>query len=534
MFSVTDKESLFAIAIDEQQAPEFKIIHLTGSEAISTLFEFELQLVSQGEATDLQALIDKKVTLAIRSDANVNPHYYHGIFREIELQDRTNKLIYYKAIMVPRLWKTTLNKTNDVATMVTPIELINQKLKDSSLTSNDFSFGITRSYEKKAFLAQFEESHFALMSRTMEYLGIYYFFEHGQAKDDIDVLQMIDHIRAHPEETLRLTYTPRENIKAGSATGLVTNLFCKAKLHPASVTLTGYNPEKASMQPHMKNTANVPGTGFGDVMTFDGKPTTSDEITSLSKIYAEQITCQSKVFSATAFTAGIRSGHFIQITNHWQVDFNTKLLVTRVTHTGTQSFAAMGIKSPSKDSKQTTYECSFQAIAADTQFRPARVTPKPKICGLLNAKIDSGIDAQTYSAISEHGEYKVQPFYTKDSKLPGNGSSLLRMLQPYAGSHAGMQFGLRGGCEVLLAFVNGDPDLPIIAGAVFNSEEKCVVEQSNKSEHVIRTESGASILLDDTTNKEKVVIFNQGSSIIIGKNGQGFTQGFTDNLFDIF
>lgn len=538
MFSAIDKESLFAISIDEPQAPEFKITRLTGTEAISTLFEFELQMVTASEAPDLQTLIGKKVTLAIRSEVTADPHYYFGIFSEIEQQDRTNNLNYYKAVLVPRMWKTTLNKTNDVATTVTPIDLIIQKLREASFTSDDFLLTMTHPYETKDFLAQFEESHFAFISRMMEYRGIYYFFEHDSSTKNLDVLHIIDHKQAHPAQKIDLVYTPRENIKAGSTQGFVTNLFCKSKLHPASVTLTGYNPNKASMQPRMRNTADVPGAGFGDVMEFDGKPITSDEITLLSKTYAEQIACQSKVFSATSFTAGIRSGYFVNISRHWQADFNSKLLVTRVTHNGIQSFAAIGIKAaaPQEGSAQTIYECSFEAIAADTQFRPARVTPKPKIVGLLNAKIDPGAIPPTdnSSAVFENGQYKVQPFFIKEAKSPGNGSSLIRMLTPSVGSQSGALFGLRGGCEVLLGFVNGDPDLPVIVGAAFNSEDKSVLDPSNKYEHVIRTNSGASILFDESTKKEKVLIFNQGSSIIIGKDGLNFLQNFTDDLFSVF
>jgi len=537
MFSVTDKESLFAIAIDEPQAPDFKIIRINGSEAISTLFEFELQLVTDGQDLDMLELIGKKVTLAVRSDVNAAPHYYHGIFREIEQQNRSNDLSYYRAVMVPRLWKTSLNKINDVATHVTPPNLVVQKLRESDFTSDDFSLSLTRSYEARDFIAQFEESTFAFISRTMEYRGIYYFFEHADSKDGLDVVHMVDHLQAHPAQTLNLTFTSQENIKVGNTQGFVTNLFCKARIQPASITLTGYNPQKASMQPHMRNTANLAGSGYGDVMEFDAAPATSDEINLLSRIYAEQMACQSKVFSGLAFTAGIRSGHFVQISRHWQQDFNGKLLVTRVSHRGIQSFAALGINGTesSKDGVQTTYECSFEAIPANTQFRAPRSTPKPKICGLLNAKIDSGeaVPVGNNSAVFEDGQYKVQPFYLKDAKSPGNGSPLLRMLTPYAGSQTGVQFGLREGCEVLLAFVNGDPDLPVIVGAAFNSQEKSVLEPFNKSEHVIMTHSGASILFDDTASKEKIVIFNQGSSIIVGKNGQSLIENFADDLFSL-
>ena len=85
----------------------------------------------------------------------------------------------------------------------------------------------------------------------------------------------------------------------------------------------------------------------------------------------------------------------------------------------------------------------------------------------------------------------------------------------------------------MLSFVNGDPDLPVIVGAAFNSEDTSVLDPSNKSEHVIKTKSGASILFDDSKKKEKILIFSQGSSIIIGKEGRSTLDKFTDDLFDV-
>lgn len=541
MFDPNDKESLIAIKVNGSDTPPLKILQLTGTEAISSLFEFELLLVSQDGKINLSDLIGKKISLAIRTNVETVPQLYHGLFRELEQQDQANDYYYYRAVLVPRVWVHTQNKINDVYINTTIPTLIQNKLSEFSLTSLDFTISPsnTDDYPNRSFIAQYEESNFAFVSRSMEAAGLYYYFDHGTQNADNEILKIIDHVRGHPAQTLNLTYVPKESTQTQSIEGLITKVSLKAKLNADTVTISGYNPEKASLQT-ITSSASVPGLSKIDVMEFNEKAQTSKDLDRLSKIRAEEIACSANVITAQSQTAGIRSGYFISIEKHFREDVNKKYLVTAVRHRATQAFAMIGQQGSSSANSniKTEYECELQAIPSETQFRAPRTSAVPKISGLLNAKIDDGTNQtdSSKSAVYKDGHYKVQPYYIKGSKSAGNGSSELRMLTPYAGGATGMQFGLRANCEVLLAFINGDPDMPIIVGATFNSEEASTLVPQNQSEHIIKTHGGLAVLFDDTSGKEKMTIFGQGTSVIIGKNGHSLLDpvNFTGDLFSLF
>jgi len=541
MFNPSDSESLIAIKIDAPDAGDLKVIRLDGAESISSLFEFSLSLVSTNHNIDLVGIIGKKVTLAVRSTVAGNVHYYHGIFCEFEQNESYPQYASYRALFVPRLRLHTLNRVNDVFTKIGLVDLLSNKLKEISLSGQDFAINLIESaetYPERSFVAQFEESNFNFLSRTMEHYGLYYYFDHGDSEQSNDVVKVIDHVRSHPEAILELSYAALDSISAQNTEGYVSGLSCKTKAHPASATLTSYNPRKAELQPQMSQQDQMPGSGYGDVMTFDPRVEDQAALKSINAIRIQEMNCQTLIYRARSFTAGIRSGYFIKINKHFREDFNTQMLVTSVQHQITQSYSAVGLAIPAQgeNAPKTIYSCSFEAIPASQQFRPPRMTIKPKINGLLNAQIDPSETDPTSnkSAVFEDGRYKIQPFFINQKKSDGNGSDMLRMLTPFAGNNTGLQFGLRPGAEVLLAFVNGDPDLPMIVGAAFNSEDKAVLDQSNRTEHMMRSNSGAIIAFDDTVGKERITLFSQGASIIIGKNSKSTLEKLTGDMVNLF
>lgn len=542
MFKATDKESLVVLKVDLPQAPDLKVLQLNGSEGISELFEFDLRLFSTQVDIDLEKIIGRKVTLAMRSAPESPVHYYHGIFTDFGFEGQTQKFYFYRATFSPRLKLHSLNQSNQVYTRIELKDLLDKKLTEFVLTKQDYSInlmGPATRYPERSFVAQFQESNFNFVARTMEHYGLYYYFDHGNSEDVSETIRIIDHVRAHPETVFDLAYVPPESLTASRSQPSVTSLSCKVKAHPASSTLTSYNPDKANLQPQMHQKDELEGAGYGDVMAFD--PTLPDQVAleTINIVRVQEIACQTKVYAGKSFTPGIRPGYFIKVNKHQREDFNRQMLVTQVRHQVTQSFAELGggnisAQAPTPSIK---YECTFEAIPADRQFRAARLTPKPRIAGLLNAQIDASETLESdlrKAATYEDGRYKVQPFFIDKAQPTGNGSDLLRMLTPYAGDGSGLQFGLRPGCEVLLAFVNGDPDLPIIVGAVFNSEEQAVLHQGNRPEHVIRSNGGALLAIDDSIGKEKITLYSQGASVMVGKNSKSMTESLTADLLTAF
>jgi hypothetical protein len=152
------------------------------------------------------------------------------------------------------------------------------------------------------------------------------------------------------------------------------------------------------------------------------------------------------------------------------------------------------------------YHNSFSAIPEDAQFRPERTAHKPKIAGTMHAHIDAEGSGE-YAELDDHGRYKIRlPFDINDDHGDGKASAFVRMAQPYAGTEHGMHFPLHKGTEVLLTFIDGDPDRPIIAGAVPNPDTMSPVTSANQSESVIKTAGDNKIRIEDRVGTERIIM----------------------------
>jgi len=155
--------------------------------------------------------------------------------------------------------------------------------------------------------------------------------------------------------------------------------------------------------------------------------------------------------------------------------------------------------------RETWYRNTFTVLPAEVQFRPERKTPKARFNGVLNAKIDAAGSGQ-YAELDEQGRYKIiLPFDTSGRK-DGKASAWVRMMQPYAGSGHGMHFPLHKGTEVLLSFIDGDPDRPIIAGAVTNPETPSLVNADNQTKSRLVSASGNEFHMEDQAGKERILL----------------------------
>ena len=169
------------------------------------------------------------------------------------------------------------------------------------------------------------------------------------------------------------------------------------------------------------------------------------------------------------------------------------------------------------------YHVRFTALPSDQQYRPPLMTVRPSIVGMLPGVID-GSGNGNQPEIDQYGQYKVQFLFDKTDKHAAKGSSWIRMATPYAGSKNGMNFPLLKGTEVLIGFSYGDPDQPVILGAVQNSENPSVVTSRNNSLNGIKTVSGNGINLSDVQGASGVMI-NTGNGASFIYMGDGNSKG---------
>ena len=281
--------------------------------------------------------------------------------------------------------------------------------------------------------------------------------------------------------------------------------ICRQKRLPNKVILKDYNYRKPSLD--LKAEAVVDSRGRGNVYFYGEHFKTPEEGTELAKIRAEEIRCREKFFHGEGTASNLCPGFFFELDGHYRKGHNRKYLVVELEHEGSQTgafWAGIGEESADKG-KELTYSNSFTAIASDIQFRPELKTPKSRFYGTMNATVDAAGDGQ-YAELDDEGRYKVKLPFDQSDAGEGKASRWVRMSQPYAGAEHGMHFPLHKGTEVLLSFVDGDPDRPIIAGAVPNYETKSPVTAANQSESVIQTGGRNKIRIEDKAGSERIIM----------------------------
>ena len=223
----------------------------------------------------------------------------------------------------------------------------------------------------------------------------------------------------------------------------------------------------------------------------------------LASIRAQEIYSMSRVYTAKSTVVPINAGMKIKIEDQDDSTFNGDYMVIEIFHRGQQQLAGM----QNLSDNPIFYENTLTLIPAQVQFRPQRRTPWPKIEGTMNALID-GETGNSYPFIDSTGRYKVRLPFLKEAKPDAKGSIWLRMATPFAGDSYGFNFPLYKGTEVVLSFRNGNPDLPVIMSAVFNSAHKNVIVDSNSYiGGAIITNAGNIFAMNDRKNATSIGLY---------------------------
>ena len=350
-------------------------------------------------------------------------------------------------------------------------------------------------------------SHVRLPSLERE--GIYYHFEQTY---DGEVVIFDDDASLQPELLFnsQLRYAPASGLEASHLAESIYSFTCRQKQCPKQVVLKDYNYENPSLDVSAVAEVDSKGRGVQHVYGYYFK--TPEEGDRLAHIFAEQLLCEKQIFLGESTVPFITAGYVFQLDSHFRSAYNQGYLITEVRHFANQSACLTpavlaGLTPDQLDSQQTmVYYNHFTAISAQLQYRPKKRTERPYIAGNLHAKIDAEGEGE-YAQIDEHGRYKVRlPFDLNDQNLDGRASCFIRMMQPYAGEHRGMQFPLTKGTEVMLCFTDGHPDRPMIAGAVNNFESPGPVTSANQTESVIQSAAHNKIRIEDKSGSERVMI----------------------------
>ncbi len=486
------EERRFSFTSSALPEDTFSVVNFKGIEGISRLYEFEITLVSSDPDIDIDTVLRNSVTFSIHREEKET--VFHGIAAYFEQLHEVDEQIFYRTLLVPRLWLSDQQHENQLFLDKTVPDIIEEILQQASLTSLDYEFKLTRNYRPWEYICQYRETDFDFISRWMEREGIYYFFEQTDTGEKIIIT---DNSTVHQElpDDSTIYYSPPSAL-VSTEEEEIREFICRQTRLPQKVLLKDYNYRKPSLE--IRGEAMVDPNSRGIVYLYGEHFKTPEEGNELAGIRAEEILCREKVFFGEGTATSMRAGYLFDLADHYRDSCNQQYLIVEVEHEGSQAgFFISGVQEESSEEEgEIVYRNKFMVIPADVQFRPERKTEKPRFHGTINAKIDAAGDGQ-YAEVDEWGRYKVVLPFDMTGKGGGRASRWIRMAQPYSGQGFGMHFPLHKGTEVLLTFVDGDPDRPIIAGSVPNPETMSPVTSGNHTRSIIRTGGNNEIALED-------------------------------------
>lgn len=455
------------IAIDTPLGTDVLLLTgFSGAEGLSSLFSFELDMLSENHNITFKDIIGKNVTVSITL-ADGGKRFFNGIISRFS-QGRGGGeaggdplFSYYRATMVPWLWLLTMTADSRIFQKLSVPDIVEKIFSEKGV--KDFEVRLHGSYDQRDYCVQYRETDFNFVSRLLEEEGIYYFFEHEDKKHTLILTDVPEEHKPCPKQE-----SARYQLSAGGwlAEDVITSLEMTQEIRPGKYTLNDFNFEMPNTDLKVETPGRQTlGPGEREIYDYPGDYSKRAQGDRLSNIRMQEE--EAKITDIVAFSVcrAFTSGYRFDLLDYYRSDMNEKSYVlTSVNHGATEPVGGSG------QGSEASYTNSFTCIPFDVPYRPPRVTPKPMVEGTQTAIVVGPAGEEIYT--DEHGRVKVQFHWDREGKKDENSSCWIRVSQVWAGAGWGAMYIPRIGHEVIVNFIEGDPDRPIITGRVYHGTNK--------------------------------------------------------------
>lgn len=532
---ITQKNRFLQIktALDENV---LLITGLHGTEGISMPFRFDLDLVSPvNHSINFDDVIAQNVTVTMKL-ADGEKRFFNGFISSFTQsrasgEEEEGKLLFshYHATVVPWLWFLTTTTNIRIFQNKSVPDIVEKIFKDHGL--NDFELDINGTHNPRVYCVQYRETDFNFVCRLLEEEGIFYFFKHENGKH---TLVLSDHVNGHPD----LDHQKEVSFLLDSGGVLdedvISEIEISQSIKPAKYILNDYNFETptANLLAETESKHKLSPIA-GGIYDYPGEYSEYANGMEFSKYRMQELEAQMTLLSGTSVVRAFTSGYKFTLEDFPRADMNGKpYVLTGITHHATQTgYRSSGSQEEQGDSYSNTFTC----IPHATPFRPLRLTPKPLVEGVQTATVvgKAGEEIET----DKYGRVKVQFHWDRESKADENSSCWIRVSQPVAGVNWGAMFIPRIGHEVIVSFLEGDPDQPIITGRVYHANNMPPYElPGEKTKSTIKTNSSKGgdgfneIRFEDKKGEEQLFVHAEKNMDIRVKNDRFETIGHDRHL----
>jgi len=443
--------------------------HLSGSEGISELFCYRLDLFAAvSHKIEAKDIVGKRVAIGIQAEASGTERHIHGMVSSFEMLNGDQELNSYRATIVPTMWMLTLTKNTRCYQNKTVTEVIKDVLSTYSISPK---INTSNTYTPLEYCVQYRESDFAFISRLMEQHGIFYYFEHTQ---DDHTLVLQDTSNKLGDNPIQDTFKFRA--EQGNQEGFYD--FVVREISARSTMVTGkFNAWDYSFKRYQtvmgseKDTAGPLGANSNE--DYDYSVATGFKVDESDTNLKPSMDMYTTVLrdasdSETATLDGVsnaicmQTGYAFTLTEHPIKSVNTKYLLVHAEHNVQQlpSYRARTREAPQPFSN------TFRAVPFSTFYRSPQITEKPLVYGMHTGKVV--VPSGEESHLDKYGRVNVQFWWDRLRQPNTPNNTWLRVAQSWASKGWGTYYWPRVDDEVLVGFMEGDPDQPIVVGSVYN------------------------------------------------------------------
>ncbi|MGE8297792.1 MAG: type VI secretion system tip protein TssI/VgrG [Pseudomonas sp.] len=494
----------FSLSIDGIEH-DLQVLEFKGREAISQPYAFDVELISERPDLDLESLLHQRAFLAFdQNDAGI-----HGLIHRIAQGESGKRITRYRLTLVPQLAYLAHRTNQRIFQHLTVEKIISQVLEEHGIQANAYQFQLGSIYPERDYCVQYDESDLHFIQRLCEEEGIHYHFQHSR---DGHLLTFGDDQTVFPR-LAPLAYQQDTGLVADDP--VIKHFGVRVETRTSQVTRRDYDFEKPRLQLEAK--AEDDAQPRLEDYDYPGRYTDRERGKHLAKRALERHRHDFELAQGDGDSPTLVSGHFLDLSEHPREEWNRLWLLTEVLHEGKQpQVLEESVTSDTQPADGFTqgYRNRFTATPWDVPYRPSLAHPKPRILGSQSAVVTGPAGEEIHC--DQYGRVKVQFFWDREGQADEKTSCWLRVSSSWAGDRYGAITIPRIGMEVLVTFLEGDPDQPLVTGCLYHAEHVMPYDlPANKTRSVFKTLSSPGgggyneLRIEDRKGAEQIYVHAQ-------------------------
>jgi type VI secretion system secreted protein VgrG len=492
---------------------DLRLVQFSGVEAMSQHFRFDVTaLAAEGDIAPGD-VIGKPATLTF--NVGKDARFLNGIIARVEQGEEDKKVVAHRFVIVPTVHCLLFRHDLRIFQEMTAVDVVKKVLDDAGISSDEVGYRTDGSYPKREYCVQYRESDWDFIARLCEEEGISFFFEHADGKHKLVFVDSPNGLAP---------IAGKQAVPFHIATGAlvqdeaVSVFRVAAQIGSDEITLRDWDFKRPTVLLEGTSTGKVK-QGLA-VYDFPAEALDSSDAKRLSKVRLEEATTESRVGRGDSNVPRLMPGAVFELTDHPIESLSGKWIVVEVDHVGHEPSMTLG-------SDAAPYGNRFRAVPAGTPIRPARVTRRPIVHGSHTAIVTGPAGEEVH--VDEHGRIKVQFHWDRLGKKDEKTTCWIRVAQAWSGPAYGAMFLPRIGHEVVVSFLEGDPDRPLVTGSVYNAANVppyALPAEKTKSTIKTRSSPGGSaanfneLRFEDKKGQEEILIHAEKDHTIEVENDE--------------